>query len=286
MSAALDIYSDGMLDMAIPALPERWMVKATPKVEGGRRYVYIEASHPGTDLQGERVLQEALWASRDYFVRKGNLDLDHISKIGLKMSPPVLDYYNYEIGRPVEVKRQENGNIWVKGVIYQGNEHAENFWRSLSFKPPQIWFASVAGAVLGRTRARGVSTIVCCRWSNLGFSNEAVNHHLKQPITNEPVGPFMKATVLEFAKALSAGYGTDTAQLTGGGALRRESLSGKIVDPYERFRNYASRIILKGGGQINPSRFQTWATECGFGPDEAPKVAKRFMTELLGKRGT
>jgi hypothetical protein len=277
MSAALDI--SGTVDLVLPD-SEPWIVKAFPREEGGKRIVYVEASNEQTDLQGEKVLQAALWESRDYFIKKGNLDIDHLSKVGLKLKPPIEDYYNYEIGRPLEVDRS-NGSIWVKGVIYQGNPHAEAFWASLHYEPPQQWMASVAGAVLGRARRGNVSMITKCRWNNLGFSNEAVNHRLRHPASTEPAGPFSKATILEFAKALTAGYGTDTATLEGGGALRRESRSGKIVDPYQRYRNYASKLILKGGGRLSHERFTRWARECGYSQENAQKVAKRFLDELL-----
>ena len=270
-------------ELAIPPL----LLKARPEEKAGKRLLYIEASTEGTDLQNEEVALDALWKSRDYYLAKGNVDLDHISKIGLKMQPPVDDYYEYEIGRPRAVDR-DTKRLYVEGVLYRGNKHAENVWKSLTeCDPPQTWFASVAGAILKRQDVKGVSRIVECRWSNVALTQEAVNQHLKSPVSTRPLGPFAKVVEMvscaTFAKALTAGYGTDSAGLTGGAALRHESLHGAVQEPYRRYKLYATRMLLRGG-HFHPAALAEWAHDTGASSDESRQWSNQFLKELLAER--
>lgn len=257
---------------------------ARPEEDSGKRYVWIEASSEDVDLQGERVLHDALWSQRDYYLKKGNIDLDHLSKIGLRLNPPIHDYYAYEIGRPVDVGRKA-GRIYVKGCLYRGNDHAERIWQGLTeWSPRMTLFASVSGPILRKEPRGGVPTITKCMWNNVALTQEAVNHGLRQPVSIEPIGPFAKALAFishdVFAKALTAGYGTDAGALQGGGALRRESLHGAHVDPYERFKSHCSTKILKAGVVPNPDTMLGWAHECGFSGREAIKAVTRFCDDL------
>ena len=54
-------------------------LKAMPAMEGGRRFIFMEASNQARDYQGEIVLAKALAESADYYRQFGNLDLDHIT---------------------------------------------------------------------------------------------------------------------------------------------------------------------------------------------------------------
>ena len=105
-----------------------WPFKAVPKMEDGTRWIYCEASNEATDMEGERILRNALFDSKDYFLSKGNFDIDHLSLIGLQRGIP--NPRQYEIGRPTEVKDYD-GRPFVKEWIYQGaeHEHANFFWK-------------------------------------------------------------------------------------------------------------------------------------------------------------
>ena len=228
--------------------------KATPAEEGGSRFVYLEASNEARDFQGERVLAKALADSAEYYSRYGNLDLDHLTQIGAKKGIP--NHYAYEIGRPLEVKVRGE-KTWVKGSIYQGDApvaaHANEYWDSLTkLRPPKRWYPSVGGAVMDKgpefdPATRTTSTVVRkVRWTNIGFSQTPVNLDVPE-VSTVPFGALAKswgAGGLNLNKALTAGYGTDSATLSGGGALRRQSLDRGMAS-YWDFRDAAARDLRK-----------------------------------------
>src|SRR5690606_3482208 len=237
------------------------MLKATPSTEGARRFVYFEASNEGLDQQGEIVAAKALADSADYFLRYGNVDIDHYTLIGPKLGIP--DYPLYEIGRPVDV-RQDGGRTFVKAEIYSGSgpaaERANQFWSSLTeITPPARWYPSVGGKVLAKaieidpkTKLRK-ALIKKVRWYNIGVSKTPVNQHVAACAT-VPVGAFAKcwtAAGLDIAKALEAGYGTDSTALEGGAALRKQSLDG-VVHSYFDFRNRLAAAVRSGAAGKNP----------------------------------
>jgi hypothetical protein len=243
--------------------------KSTPKEEGGHRYIYCEASNEANDVQKEVMLAKALANSTEYFLHYGNVDIDHLTKIGL--SHGIANPHFYEIGRPVEVRMREP-RTYVKSEIFQGSEMADFFWKSQTeTRPPQRWYPSVAGGVLQKSivydpairERKGVISAV--RWSNLAFSKEPINHAVPMASLS-PVGPFGKCLTFEefaaksafgdlkicscegecpgkCAKGITAGYGTELSTLTGGGALREESL-----EPHLQYYWVAAKI-LKGAGK-------------------------------------
>lgn len=218
------------------------LLKATPKVEGGQRLIYCEPSNETTDMEGERVLRKALEESREYFLAKGNFDIDHLSLTGYARG--IANPRAYEIGRPVEVKL--DSRIFVKGYIYSGDghEHANFFWQSLTdYVPPMPWFPSVgghvrdAGTILPKDEQVPVKAIKQVYWNNIGFSREPVN--LTVPgVSVMPIGAFAKSWIGDGSaliyKTVEAGYGTDHAALEGGGAMRHESLDTKLHSVWSR----------------------------------------------------
>jgi hypothetical protein len=285
MSAALDIarFEDDVQDQAVLSAPLAF--KAVPAEEhASERVVYLEASSEDEDLQGETILRSALWASRAYFVKRGNLDIDHLSVLGRKLG--VRRYWEYEIGRPTDVRK--DGKIWVRGYLYEGCEHADSVWRSFHYKPPQVWFASVSGAILARD-SLDQTKITEVRWNNLALTREPVNHKLRSSVSTRPIGPFGKGHLTlvgreEFAKALTAGYGSDAGALTGGAALRRESLAGASSRTrYREFRRLASRRVLSRQMAKTFTRgdLRTWALDCGYDDESAAMVADQFFKDLV-----
>lgn len=275
------------------------MLKATPQVDGGRRIVYFEASNEGLDQQGEVVAAKALAESADYFKRYGNIDIDHFTLIGAKTGIP--DYAMYEIGRPVDV-RQERGTTFVKAEIYAGTgpaaERANQFWSSLTeISPPARWYPSVGGSVLEKAVEIDPSTklrkaiIKKVRWNNIGVSKTPVNQHVSTCAT-VPVGAFAKcwtAAGLDLAKALEAGYGTDSAAMTGGSAMRRQSLDG-VIHSYFDFRDKIAGSMRSGSAGKNPGARDLVAhavKQFGLPLDQAAEWVERFMRDLkngLNKR--
>ncbi|MDO8357307.1 MAG: hypothetical protein Q7U76_13030 [Nitrospirota bacterium] len=215
--------------------------KATPHVEGGKRWVYCEPSNEATDLDNERMLRQALMDSADYFLSKGNLDIEHLTLLGQQKG--IQNPRKYEIGFPVEVKFDE-GRTFVKGEIYQGTgeelEQANFFWKSITeFVPSMRWFPSVGGHIrdTGMIHPKGapspVKAIKKVYWNNIGFAREPVNPTVPG-VSVMAMGAFAKCWIgagstLEYTpilKTIQAGYGTSLPDLTGGGALRKESMQG------------------------------------------------------------
>ncbi len=277
------------------------MLKATPMVDGGRRIVYIEASNEATDQQNEVVLQKALKDSADWYLRYGNLDIDHFTLIGAKAGIP--DYPLYEIGRPNDV-RFADGRTFVKGEIYSGTgpaaERANQFWSSLTeINPPARGYPSVGGSVLEKaveidpsTKARK-AMVKRVRWSNIGFSKTPVNQTVPT-VATVPFGALAKSLTAEgwdLSKALTAGYGSDSADLSGGAALRKQSLYGAPMNYFD-FRNRMADQLRGGKVGKNPGIRELIAHGVkvyGMSQDEAAGHVERFMRDLktgLKKRST
>ncbi len=273
------------------------LLKATPATEGDRRYVYVEASNESVDQQGEIVLCKALENSMEYFQRFGNLDLEHYTQIGARAGIP--NHESYEIGTPVEVRIQKS-ETFVKGEIYQGSgkmaEKANLFWSSLTeINPPKRWYTSVGGAVLEKsiqidpgTRNR-VPVIEKVRWSNLAFSATPVNANLR-PASTVPFGPLAKSwgacgvDVVAAYKSLTAGTGSDSAALTGGSAIREQSLDDALYS-YWTFRDDLANAVANE--EIPMGSLKEMVREAGarFGLSKAVAAdyVKRFLDDL--KRG-
>lgn len=283
------------------------MLKATPHMDGGLRIVYFEASNEGVDQQDEVIAAKALGESAEYFKRYGNIDIDHYTLLGKpdaksgRAGIPGCELY--EIGRPLEV-RQDGKTTFVKSQIYSGEgpaaQRANDFWSSITdLNPPQRWYPSVGGSVLAKSievdaksglRKAIVSKV---RWTNIGVSKTPVNQHVGACATI-PLGAFAKswgASGLDFAKALEAGYGTDSASLAGGGALRKQSLDS-VVHSYFDFRNKLAGAMRSGAAGKNPGvrdLVMHAATKFGLSPDRAAEWVERFMRDLnngLNKRST
>ena len=273
------------------------MLKATPHMDGGQRVVYFEASNEGLDQQGEVIAAKALAESAEYFKRYGNIDIDHYTLIGKPNAelgrPGIPGCELYEIGRPLDV-RQKDGTTFVKAQIYSGTgpaaQRANDFWASVTeLNPPQRWYPSVGGSVLAKSVVLDKSgmrkaIVNKVRWNNIGVSKTPVNQHVGTCATI-PLGAFAKswtADGLDFAKALEAGYGTDSAALVGGSAIRKQSLDG-VVQSYFDFRNKLAGEMRGGGAGKNPGARELVALaeqKFGLSPDQAAEWCERFMRDL------
>jgi hypothetical protein len=153
------------------------LFKATPQLDGERRLVVIEPSKEVVDLEGELILQRALYRSREYFLQKGNLDVDHMSWIGYERGVTDQDYY--DIGRPIEVKGTPD-RVVVLGEIARGTEMADKVWRRMTEREPPIRYYPSIGAHRERAhpkRIEGREALETSqvRWVNIAFCKEPVN---------------------------------------------------------------------------------------------------------------
>lgn len=274
------------------------MLKATPAQEGMKRIIYFEASNEALDQQNEVVLQKALKESADYYLKFGNVDIDHYTLLGKPNAKQgragIPGCELYEIGKPREVSFPGNRTL-VKAEIYSGEgpaaEHANNFWSSLTeVTPPHSWYPSVGGSVLEKaievdpTSQMKKAYVTKVRWSNIALSKTPVNANVST-VTAMPLSMLAKswgAFGIDFGKALEAGYGTDSATLTDGAALRGANF-GSSTNNYFDFRNKLSDQMLHGAAGHNPSTKDLVAyckTEFGLSLSEATEWVERFMRDL------
>lgn len=283
-----------MMDTLPNFLSVSQMLKATPATEGGERFIYLEASNQSRDLQGEVLLAKALEESAAYFEKFGNLDLEHFTQIGAKAGIP--NYESYEIGKPISV-RFDGTKTFVKGQVYSGTgvaaEKANLFWSSITeISPKKDWYPSVGGSVMAKSIVLDSKTgdkypvITKVRWANIGMSRTPVNAELAT-VSTMPFGVLAKCWGtggIDMRKSLEAGYGTDSATLTGGSAIRGQSLDG-VAMTYADFRDAISHEISTGA--IEPRDKKGMVREAGsrFGLSnaDAAQYVERFLDDL--KRG-
>ena len=258
------------------------VAKARPSTEGEKRILYLEASNETVDAQQEIVLQKALSDSLEYYLSKGNVDIDHLTITG--PANGIRDYLTYEVGRPEEV-RFSGGKTFVKAEIYRGEgiaaEKANQFWSSITeLRPPANWYPSDGGSVKGseiiidpltKSRTRNITAV---RWSNIGLSKQPVNQQVT-PVTHIPFDVFCKSfSANGFYKTMEMGYGTDSATLTGGAALRKQSLAG-----YHDYREKVSSLIINK--QILAKNLLTESmARFELSDDEAAEYYNQFLNEL------
>lgn len=267
------------------------MLKATPGEEAGERVLYIEASNEDRDYQDEVVLQKALKESAPYFLRHGNIDLSHYTILGPKSGVP--NFMEYEIGKPTDVS-VDDGRTFVKAQLYRGDSpmahNANMVWESLTKQsPPSRWFPSVGGAVLAKgirvdpETGERIGVISKVRWNNIALDRQPVNRTVPE-VSTVPLGVFAKSLGGFVVKALVADYGTDTADLTGGAALRRQSLAGRVVSYFD-FRNRMADALRAGRARPR-SRDITKYTRDRFGlpADKAAEWVERFLRDLSRDR--
>ena len=309
-------------DIADVIVPELVLVgldfmKARPVEEGRKRFVYCEASNESRDQQGERIMKAALLASRDLFLTRGNIDTDHITMIGYRLG--IQNPRAYEIGLPCEVLDTPNG-VLVKGEIYSGNQHADWWWSTQTTQdPPMRWYPSVGGKPTHKKKAfdpeHGGHTVYVtkCDWKNLAFAREPQNLSVRAASIH-PTGDFAafakSVTYSEFAegvrlgeaaiectdghctctmtKSVTAGADIGPAGLTGGGALRLQSIERGVADPWASHAQRYMKAMLEGGalacehrGANVPSSFaelRNHFVKCeGMSESEAKPLAARVL---------
>lgn len=273
------------------------LLKATPQEDAGHRYIFFEASNEDVDHQNEVILQKALSESSEYYLRHGNIDLSHYTIMGPKSGIP--NFMEYEIGKPLAV--QVNGRrTFVKAELYSGDSamarNANMVWDSLTKQmPASTWYPSVGGSVLSKSvkldpaTQQKVAVIDRVRWNNTALDRCPVNKTVPT-ISTAPVGTFAKSLGgFVITKGLTAGYGTDAAALTGGAAMREQSLD-RTIQSYFDFRNKLAERMRSGGTGKNPGArdlVSYAAKQFSLSPDRAAEWVERFMRDLkngLNKR--
>lgn len=286
---ATDISSrDSVLLSSIPEHVQcSLLCKARPVEDGGLRMIYVEASNEGRDFDGEVVLGKALRDSREIFLKFGVVDLDHKSMPSVARQHGITAPEEWIIGQPTEV-RFDRGVTFVKAQLRQGDsplaERANRVWDGLTkLTPPDRYYASVGGKVvaseirLDPVSGDKVPVITRTHWNNLALSLNPVNPGLA-PASRVPAAVFAKS----LEAGLTAGYGTDSAGLVGGGALRMQSLHGVT---YPDFRNALAEMIRRGEVRVrDPGALARASLSLGVAPEQSGAYVERFLSDLTSSR--
>lgn len=272
------------------------MLKATPVQEGGKRYVYLEASREAKDQQNEIVLAKALQESAETYTRYGNIDIDHYSMPSVAAAHGIENPHLWEIGTPVDV-RFDGISTFVKAEIYAGDtplaEKANMVWDSMTkLKPAKKWYPSVGGKVLAKSSRLDPKTgdkigvVSSVRWTNIALSAQPVNQHV-DGIRTIPFGVLAKSWGIDgfdMTKALEASYATDAAGKTGGAALGMQSIDtgGNAPHSYFDFRDRLSDALQTGKvkKQSPEGLVQYCAQTFSLSLDEASEWVDRFLSDL------
>ena len=164
--------------------------------DGHRRIVELESSNESVDMEGDVILQSALMASKESFLKNGHLDIDHYSEIGGRLNPPIRNPADYIVGRPLEVKDLGHGRTGVVGQIMcsadgrfdpEHNQY-DMLWKSLTSDPPVQWRASIYGFPLidgvedcSETRCSHGATRFLVKgidWRSLAFTRNPMNNSI------------------------------------------------------------------------------------------------------------
>lgn len=266
-------------------------MKASAALENGERFIYIEASNEELDHQNEVVSQDALRAQAEYFLRHGNIDISHYTIMGPKANIP--NFMEYEVGKPVDVQFVGK-STFVKAQLYRGDSamarNADMIWESMTKQsPPARWYASVGGAVLPNGKEIRIDNdgnrhvvITGVRWNNLALDRCPVNKSVPE-ISLAPMAVFAKSMggyiLSDIHKTLTAGYGTDSATLTGGGALRTQSLDGAVAG-YEDFSERMREICLRFDWEGARGLTALAAERLGLSSRTAAEWVGRFLRDL------
>lgn len=193
------MYDENALVIQFPGI-----IKA--RTEGDRRLVEIPCSNEAVDSEGDVIMQAALLDSGPSFLRRGHLDIDHISELGERLG--IRNSSDYIIGNPLEVKDLGKGETSVLGELQRDRPKADEVWRGLTATPSVRWQASIygfplPGSVIDARVAKGGESMMgatrflvkALDWRSLALTRNPIN-------TN--VGASRAMTVKSFMAVMKA----------------------------------------------------------------------------------
>jgi hypothetical protein len=208
--------------------------KSLQRDADGNVIFVVEASNENLDIEQQRVLQTSLLSTKDYFLKSGVVTKDHKHRKMNEDGTFDIDE-SYIIGEPFDVFTKGT-RTFVKGKLYAENEYAQKFIKLLDQGSTRVR-ASVGGLVPRVKKViengKEVGNIVSVLWDDLALTISPVN-----PTVEPAVSMAKSLSSIEFVKALTAGYSTDSASFTGGRSLQKEdfehekiilSLNDKII---------------------------------------------------------
>ena len=260
--------------------------KALDKDEFGNVIFEAEASNENLDIEQQRVLQSALLSTKDYFLKNGVISKDHKHRT-FKKGGAFDIHEEFVIGEPIDVYT-DGLRTFVKGKLYPNNEHAQKFIDLFATGSTRIK-SSVGGLVprIKKTIENGkkIGEVISVLWDDLALTITPVN-----PTVEPAVSMAKSLSSLEFVKALSVGYGTDSATFTGGRALQKEEAEDEEI-PF--VVNEKAVIALVGaindGDVTDGEDAETFLSDYGIQKSDAGdilqavcKKSKQFLEVIYG----
>jgi hypothetical protein len=218
-----------------------------PSTTPGREWeLYITASTPRQDHEGEVVLQKALIDAAPYFLARGRLTWEHITP-ETRFDPSIY------IGEPLDAKFTPNQRTLVKGWLYQSlnKPKAREAWGIL--ESGGHLYASIGGAILpeGRTVTKGRSTVSKVLWTHTALTPYPMNDDAE--VQNVPYDEFLKALGTEGAGPMVM-EDLEGARLKGTAAFAQKwrALTQTILQQYpgydeDRARQAALAHLIRTG---------------------------------------
>lgn len=219
--------------------------------DNGKRMVWVEASNEEPDSEGDVILQKALLNSADSFLQRGHIDIDHISEIGNRMNPPIPNYRDYIIGRPVKVEDLGGGRTGVTSEIYTDtrNKIIEAFWESILAGANPPWRASIYGFPLPGDveECQGSCPMGATRYLVKGIDWRSL------ALTQHPVNDAIKGTAkIVTAKAFIKAYGA-VSKIAHAGAQLPDTMMAADSMGQQEGTNFKPEDRLNSLGQSLPS---------------------------------
>ena len=148
--------------------------------ENGNVIVYGEASNENLDFQGEKVLQDALIHSADYFIQNGVVSYDH-RHITEKDNPE-----KFIIGEPLDIRfKNEDGKrkVFVKFKLFKDNELAKEIIQKLRNGARTVKI-SIGGKMAEKepNPQDHSQTVTYVLWDEIALTYKPVNQSLS-PVT-------------------------------------------------------------------------------------------------------
>lgn len=187
-------------DTPMQFLVDFGLVKAESLQPGAPWVIYIRASSPSVDYDGERVLPQALRDAAPYFLANGRISYEHITP-ETRHDPSLL------IGEPRDMQFTADGCTIVKAELYQRVKKAQEVWDILQSGGKMK--ASIGGAILQRQQdASGTPIVTKVFLNHLALTPWPVNDETNVQLT--PYADFVKSLAY---KALGATTGTSAQAL-------------------------------------------------------------------------
>ncbi|MDR1837619.1 MAG: hypothetical protein LBQ89_08180 [Treponema sp.] len=261
--------------------------KALDKDQFGNVIFEVEASNENLDIEQQRVLQSALLKTKDYFLKSGVISKDHKHREFHKNGSYDI-HEEFVIGEPVDVYT-DGLRTMVKGKLYPKNKHAKNFIDLLEQGSTRVK-ASVGGLVprIKKTvdeTGQKVGEIISVLWDDLALTLTPVN-----PTVEPAISMAKSLSSLEFVKALSVGYGTDSATFTGGRALQKEEVEDEEIPFVVNEKAVIALVGAINDGEVtDQEEAEAFLSEYGIQKSDVCdilqavcKKSKQFMEVIYG----